>query len=138
MKKFLLILWQFPQCLVGSLFYLFNRIKSKKPIKRYITFDGIIYYLMEYVNDCGITLGEFIFLDSDRSLHTNDIMNEYGHVLQSKMLGPFYIFIVGIPSLLINAFDRIFHKKWTNESKIKWYFSKFPENWANKLGGASF
>ena len=40
----------------------------KHEIKKVTNVDGIQYYLLKHVNDCGISLGNYIFLDSDRSV----------------------------------------------------------------------
>jgi hypothetical protein len=60
-------------------------------------------------------------------------MHEYGHALQSVLLGPLYLIVVGIPSLSRVAYSKWYYKKsgrsWKN------YFKGFPENWADKLGG---
>lgn len=72
----------------------------------------------------GISLGKCIIvgkssLDSDICHH-----HEYGHTRQSMMLGPFYIFIVGICSILNATFDF-----------AHYYYDFWTEKWADKLGG---
>jgi hypothetical protein len=61
-----------------------------------------------------------------------DLNHEYGHCRQSRVLGPFYLLIIGIPSF-IHALARtlcwkLFHKKWN-------YYKFYTEAWADKLGG---
>jgi hypothetical protein len=82
----------------------------------------------------GFSLGRYICLDS---LHTKKtIKHEIGHSYQSRLLGPLYLPIVGISSAIFcNLCDRIFHKKWTTTKRYTWYYNRFPENWADRLGG---
>jgi hypothetical protein len=57
----------------------------------------------------------------------NGIKHEQGHTKQCMMLGPAYLFAVGLPSL----WNYITRKNRTREA----YYKKYPENWADKLGG---
>lgn len=45
------------------------------------------------------------------------------------------IFLIGIPSFIGNIFDRLFHKKWSVEKRITWYYKQPWEKWADTLGG---
>lgn len=122
-------IWQLPQNLIGFLVLLFNLKKYEK-----ITRDGITFYYVKHVNDCGISLGNFIFLDSDKSISSFALKHEYGHQLQSKKLGPLYLLIIGIPSAVSNLIYRLIKNKLSNPQK--WYYSLPWEAWANKLGNA--
>jgi hypothetical protein len=51
------------------------------------------------------------------------------------ILGWLYLPLVGLPSIIGNIWDRLFHKKWSSDRREKWYYSRYPENWADKLGG---
>lgn len=57
--------------------------------------------------------------------------------IQSLYLGPLYILIIGIPSVIGNLWDRIAHKSWSNAKRIKWYYTLPWEYSADKLGGVS-
>lgn len=50
----------------------------------------------------GISLGKYIIVSQWATQKT--IMHEYGHCLQSKILGPLYLLVVGLPSILHAAF----------------------------------
>lgn len=60
-------------------------------------------------------------------------VHEYGHTIQSLILGPLYLFVVGIPSFI-----------WCNNKKCiamrqdnnKSYYDLYCESWANRLGEA--
>ena len=119
--------WQLPQNLIGLLVLLFNLKKYEK-----ITRDGITFYYVKHVNNCGVSLGNFIFLDSDKSISAFALKHEYGHQLQSKKLGPLYLLIIGIPSAVSNLIYRLIKNKLSNPQK--WYYSLPWEAWANKLG----
>lgn len=104
----------------------------KHEIKKVSNIDGIQYYLLKHVNDCGISLGNYIFLDSDRSVSEKAIKHEYGHQLQSKKLGWLYLIIIGVPSAIGNIIYR--------KTKFKPYgdYYKQPwEKWADELGNVN-
>ncbi|MBR6534662.1 MAG: hypothetical protein IKT65_03695 [Clostridia bacterium] len=91
-----------------------------------------------------LSLGMFIFVTDNPycypSLHSKWsppevcerlIVHEYGHTIQSLILGPLYLIVMGIPSFLwafIPALNRM-----RKEKSIS-YFSFFTERWANHLG----
>jgi len=76
----------------------------------------------------GISFGAFIFLceELDSEYYHK---HEYGHCLQSLMLGPLYIIIIGIPSICWAGFG----KKYREENGLT-YYDFFTEKWANYLG----
>jgi hypothetical protein len=79
-----------------------------------------------------MSLGRFLFLHEsyrpgDRAL----LAHEYGHTIQSLILGPLYLFVIGLPSLLwagLPVFQRRRHDRHVS------YYSFYPEKWANALG----
>ena len=76
-----------------------------------------------------LSLGDYIFIDymSPEII----IKHEYGHSKQSTILGPLYLIVIGIPSLLHNILHYL-----CNKVGIKWnYYSFYTEHWANKLAG---
>jgi len=87
----------------------------------------------------GVSLGFFIFgvreevyqkagyQDSANQIEKTK-NHEYGHSLQSRMLGPVYLLVVGLPSSLFNLLTRL---DFLNPNG---YYSRYPENWADKLG----
>jgi len=122
-KKFLLFIWQLPQNLLGWLVYMVN-MKSVKEV-----YDGSLkvkYYTAKHVSDRGISLGMFIFLDSDRVATSIRIRHESGHQKQSEYLGWLYLIVIGLPSLVGNILRRY----------IKFdYYSTWWEHSADVLGG---
>lgn len=131
MIKFLLWLYQLPQNLAG---WIYSRFGSKDMILDLDTGNCItIFYAPCF--KAGVTLGQYIILDPvwqnvTRTHFMNTVKHEYGHSIQSKYLGWFYLLIVGIPSVIRNILNRINNKKFNS----KWYYSGYPERWADKLG----
>ena len=88
MKNILLWIWQLPQNLVGVIVLLFNKVLHG--CKKVKSSDGITYYYVKHINDCGVSLGNYIFLDSDLYVTNRGIHHEWGHQKQSLKYGWFY------------------------------------------------
>ena len=134
MKIFLRILteiWQFPQHIIAYVIILINC----KSIKLMVSKDGISHYLVDHLFDSAISLGNYIFLDSDGNFSYKTIKHEFGHQKQSLMLGPLYLIIIGLPSIIGNIIDRIKHKYFRRYYDPDFYYKQPWEAWADKLGG---
>ena len=129
MVKALLWIWQAPQNIAGIFTLIFNKLVHG--CVNYMSFDGVKYWYVKHVNDCAVCLGDFIFLDSDRSISEKAVKHEYGHQRQSKRLGWFYLFVIGIPSAIGNIYSGICQKS------DAWYYSQPWEKWADELGGVN-
>ena len=132
MIKLLLWLWQLPQNVIGFLIVKITKAKKRK-------IGNIDYYTCRLFNSA-VSLGKYIILDDIYLAYPdyyikNTINHEYGHSKQSKILGWFYLLVVGAPSMVRNIYNRIAHKKWMYEKRAAWYYSGYPEKWADKLGG---
>ena len=131
--SYLLWVWQLPQHLVGL--FLIWVLKAERR-----EHNGITYWHYEQTSKfaeflSGGSLGMYILLP-DRSDLDQTVPHEFGHSIQSAVLGPLYLIIIGISSAVFNnLWDRAFHKNWTYEQRIKWYYNRFPEKSADKLGG---
>lgn len=88
-------------------------------------FDGITYYYYDPFPG-GISLGNYMILGSQFS---QTIKHEYGHSLQSRILGPLYLFVIGIPSIIWAGLYGSVIKETHNG-----YYKFYPEKWADKLG----
>lgn len=131
----LLWIWQFPQNVIGALLVMLcTRCKKTRQ------FDIDFYYMP--LLGSGVCLGEFIIIDElryERFAHgcTNakhfcaTVRHEAGHQKQSRMLGIFYLPVIGIPSLVGNIYSRI------KDKDDKWYYAQPWESWADKLGGVT-
>lgn len=117
--EILLWIWQAPQNIVGLVFRIFY---STRPI----LFRGVDV-VVDVQFPGGISLGRSIFVKRPYLADPDTWNHEYGHTRQSLYLGPFYLFVVGIPSLLWAWY-------W-NPSRCVSYYSFYTEKWADKLGG---
>ncbi|MEG1791709.1 MAG: hypothetical protein RSB20_04685 [Clostridia bacterium] len=80
----------------------------------------------------GVSLGCFIFINANKRENIEKVaVHEFGHTIQSLVFGPLYLFVVGIPSFVWCNAKRYVALRQVNGVK---YCSRFPENWANKLG----
>lgn len=84
----------------------------------------------------GVSLGSFVVfgVKDNRMILPKHLLHELGHCIQSIYLGPFYLLLIGLPSITFNVWDRLFHKKWSSKKRSEWYYSLPWEHWANKLG----
>lgn len=124
-------IWQLPQNLIGLFIYLLNTDNIREG-----EYNNIKYFLIKRGTfKCGVSLGNYIFLYDGYPVDEKTVKHEYGHHKQSVYLGPLYLIVVGIASAIFNnLWDRVFHKKWSAEKRYKWYYSRYPEKWADKLG----
>lgn len=133
MLKILLWIWQIPQHILAGILYVFFKL-TKKVISTDKDKDNV--FVTINAPGIGVSLGRYIFLN--KAYDDTTRKHEKGHTKQSIFLGPLYLIIVGIPSAVFNnLWDRLFHKKWSNADRIKWYYNRFPESWADKLGGVT-
>ncbi len=100
------LFWEAPQSFAGYLWLNFRNWGGK--IKRMEFEDGVMIVLSEG-NYRGVSFGEFVEVqlprDKIRQMSRSDmkcylIWHEFGHSLDSRRLGPFYLPVVGIPSVL--------------------------------------
>ena len=123
MMEILKFFWQLPQTIVALIYFLYLRYKDE--ILDTCTCQGAIVFIKR--KSCGsVTLGNHIFL-SPRATDTT-VRHEWGHTRQSLILGPLYLIVIGIPSIIWASV----HKKIAPDTS---YFDFFTEKWANKLGG---
>ena len=78
--------------------------------------------------DSGLSLGGFLFLPESRP---ELLVHEYGHTVQSLLLGPLFLPVVGLPSIFWAGLPSMVRLR--RERHIS-YYAKFPEHWANRLG----
>lgn len=132
LMKGLLWIWQLPQHLIAMIIYIVNIGKVSKH-----KIDGITFYLAKNVFNCGVSLGNYIFMDLDtfRYYPSDTIKHEYGHSRQSMYLGWLYLIIIGLPSIIGNIVDRILTKINPKHKDNCRYYDQPWERWADKLGG---
>lgn len=123
MKKILLYLWQLPQNLCGILY----KSMIRTEIISQVNDDSGYKVYLTGTNRGGVTLGEYIFVYQNFTDLSRVIQHETGHVIQSRMLGPLYLFVIGVPSIIHAAL----HKHLSHDN----YYHFYTEKWANKLAG---
>ena len=118
-KYVLLYVWQLPQNIVG----LFIRLIYTEEVKH--TVAGIQFWYCKSFSG-GISLGNMVMIGSKYEL---TVRHEYGHQIQSKILGPLYLLVIGIPSIVwAGLYGSVI--KYTHNGYYKFY----TESWADKLG----
>lgn len=122
MKYLLMYLWQLPQNLLGTLYR--DLLACKEKVYLVNSTEDFTLYAKDTPGS--VTLGRHIFISSRAGSDT--IKHETGHVKQSQILGPLYLPLIGIPSILW----AVVHKKIAPK---KSYYSFYTEKWANKLVG---
>ena len=115
--------WGLPQTLLGFILYLYWLPKANT---RYVYHGAIV---TEWAVGGGISLGLFVFVG--KKGHGPVVVHEYGHCVQSLLLGPLYLPAVGIPSYIWANVPAL--RKLRREKGIS-YYSIWPEKQANALG----
>ena len=127
MREFFInYVWQLLQNLLGMLY---KDCISDNIITR-VNCDATDYECYLTRNGGGVTLGRYIFVNQNYKDLSNVILHEIGHTKQSRILGPLYLIIIGIPSISWAGLRRLIPAL----KKIN-YYSFYTENWANKLMG---
>lgn len=128
MIKFFWFIWGLPQNIIGFILYLFYRKKGE--VNKF--WDSTVVELKGKTKLGGaVSLGLFIFVWSDYGIgdyHLKTLKHEYGHSIQSKILGPLYLLIIALPSLIWAGL----FAKYRYKNKIS-YYSFYTEKWANKI-----
>jgi len=135
------ILYRFWQCTWGIFQTILGFILFLKYFKnKHFSYHGAI--ITEWNNNTSLSLGLFVFVTvqpfftekykyeyTQEELARKLLVHEYGHTIQSLILGPLYLIVIGIPSTL---WGFLFAKK-RYEKQIP-YCAFFTESWANKCG----
>jgi hypothetical protein len=128
----LLFLWELPQNFLGIMVFAIMKLR-----KTTLKIQAYNHLLCIETKNVGISLGWFVFWTPSGNrfshLEIDCLLHELGHARQSVFLGPFYLLIIGIPSLARVFYGRIY--SWKHGVGWTGYFTGFPENWADRLGG---
>ena len=119
---FLQLTWGIIQNALGLLLWIV--LYFVPPVRKTKHFYGALVTRWRFKTSLG--LGIFIFLgrDDDRLL-----VHEYGHTIQSMLLGPLFLPLIGIPSFIHMLIYDSNHSR-----KNKSYYNFYTEKWANVLG----
>lgn len=135
------IIYRIWQCTWGILQTFLGVIMFAKHFKsKHYAYHGAI--ITEWNVKSSMSLGLFVFVTSDpyfapkyegqisiQELSKRLLVHEYGHTIQSLILGPLYLIIIGIPSTLWGFVGA----KKRKDDQIP-YGAFFTEGWANRLG----
>lgn len=117
--------WGILQTLIGAIVFLCVCSNRHKYI------NGVV--VTEIPGHWGaIAIGMFVFVDSLPESNIDDyftIIHEYGHTVQSLILGPVWLLVIGLPSLLWAGFGDNYRR--THGVS---YYDFYTEKWANILG----
>ena len=124
--NFFLAIWQFPQVLIAIiLLAILYNAELYRNEHAGITVIKVNKKSM-FGNAC-FSLGPVIFVSQNS--YEAIYKHESGHSKQSLYLGPLYLLVVAIPSVILFWYTKLKNKD------LAFYNSHYPENWANAEGG---
>ena len=123
-RNLILFIWQLPQHIVAIIYfgYLVMMCKDLGIDSRYKQ-ATVIPCIMRGA----VTLGNYVFVGLN-SEYRKTVKHELGHTIQSKILGPLYLIVIGIPSITYCGLRRIFPSL-----RKKNYYDFYTEKTANYL-----
>ena len=127
----LLMLWELPQNIIGALMFIFFAVFSDSVILD--DDDSLEMYspMMRGAISLGIfRVYAYKYLGNGARYVELVRKHEKGHRQQSKWLGPLYLIVIGIPSIIWATL----HSFCKPISKIDYYWF-YTEKWADKIGG---
>ncbi len=138
MARFLYILaqitWGFPQTALGFIVFL---AQIRRP---HFFFHGAV--VTTWALRSSLSLGLFLFIgekapycrnldDSDERILERVLVHEFGHAVQSLALGPLYLPVIGLPSIVWAKWPPLVRMR---GQRLVSYYSFWPERMANRLG----
>lgn len=126
---FVAIIWQIVQFLIG--WFVLSWLALHKSIHGE-GFEKPCIRVVRHTKMFGLGLGVWMFIPKD--CEDDVYMHEKGHCIQSMILGPLYLPTVGICSLAFCLWDMLMHRKWDVADRKRWYYARWTERWADRLG----
>ena len=114
-------IWGLPQNLLGLLLLIYHR-KDRRSAYR-----GCV--VIHWGIGGSMSLGMFLFLGNDNDPRV--LVHEFGHSIQSMILGPLYLPVMGLPSF---AWCNLPPCRKLRKEKAVSYYRFYPESTANFLG----
>lgn len=116
--------WCLPQTLLGFILNLIFKGEEKTIV------DCMKHYT--YYNTTltpgSVSLGKYILLCDSHHDDIEIIKHEHGHQIQSLILGPLYLLVISLPSLIwCGCFEKY------REKHYKSYYDFYTERWADNL-----
>lgn len=130
-KRALLLIWELPQNIIGALLFIFFAVFSDSVILD----DDDSLEMYSTLMRGAISLGVFRvyaykYLGNGARYVELVRKHEKGHRKQSMMLGPLYLIVIGLPSLIWAALHSSVRRLRTVD-----YYSFYTEKWADRLAG---
>jgi hypothetical protein len=120
---FLSFIWQLPQSVLGLFFLLYFWLRKDLHL---ISYKKLCFAFYSRYMPGGISLGNFAFVSTSSAKSTAIVMHEQeGHTVDSKIWGPLYLLVIGLPSILWAQYG----------DDNKCYYSFYTERWANNHAG---
>lgn len=118
----LLFVWQLPQNLVAIAILLFSKTEGVIAYRHYCF--ALKTRMPKMAG--GVSLGSFALISPSEAQNERTVRHELdGHTVDSKILGPLYLLVIGLPSVL----HLVFYKGRGD------YYDFYTERWANKHAG---
>lgn len=127
----LLMLWELPQNIIGAFLFVFFGVFSDSII--FDEDDSLEMYspMMRGAISLGIfQVYAYKYLGNGARYVELVRKHEKGHRKQSMMLGPLYLIVIGLPSLIWTALHSSIRRLGAVD-----YYSFYTERWADRLGG---
>ena len=129
-KRALLLIWELPQNIIGAFLFIFFAVFSDSVILD--DDDSLEMYspMMRGAISLGIfRVYAYKYLGNGARYVELVRRHEKGHREQSKMLGPLYLIVIGLPSLIWAALHSYVKRLGAVD-----YYSFYTEKWADRLG----
>lgn len=129
--KALLLIWELPQNIAGAFYFIIHGVFAKT----FIIDDGDSFEMYSDKQKGAVSLGVFRVYKSEYYGNAAQFVkltrkHEDGHRRQSKMLGPLYLIVIGLPSLIWATLHSYVKRLGAVD-----YYSFYTEKWADRLGG---
>ena len=127
--------WGLPQTLLGAIVFLVLRPEQRgwfhgALVSTWPKVSSVSLGLFVFVADSIVSSDETSLSDPKRPLLRQVIAHEYGHTIQSLILGPLYLPLIGIPSVLWANLPACRRRR---KSKGRSYYRFYTERFANYL-----
>ena len=130
-KRAFFLIWELPQNILGALLFIFFAVFSDSVILD--DDDSLEMYspMMRGAISLGIfRVYAYKYLGNGARYVELVRRHEKGHRKQSMMLGPLYLIVIGLPSLIWAALH-----SYVKRLEAVDYYSFYTEKWADRLGG---
>lgn len=129
--KALLLIWELPQNIAGAFYFIIHGVYAKT----FIIDDEDSFEMYSDKQKGAVSLGVFRvykaeYYKSSAYYVKLKRMHEKGHRQQSKWLGPLYLIVIGLPSLIWATLHSYVKRLGAVD-----YYSFYTEKWADRLGG---